>query len=119
MQMKTVGLLYVRAFVNKDTVQKDGVHIRFLLRTVVHWFRTLLKGRHISFEGAYISVHCEVAQHITKLVECPMILELIIYKRIILLKMEKIHCISKIQSKQGEKIQAQTTMLISPSPTEE
>jgi len=40
MQIKTVGLLYVRAFGYEDIVQKDGVHIRFLLWTVVRWFHT-------------------------------------------------------------------------------
>lgn len=68
--MKTAGLLYVRAFGNKDMVWKDDVHIHCLLQSVAHGFRTPLKGHHIQFKGAYISVHCEVAQHITKLAEC-------------------------------------------------
>lgn len=64
-------------------------------------------------------MHCEVAEHITELVERSMILELIIYMQILLLKMEKIHCIKKIQSKQAEKTQAQTTMPNLLSPTDE
>lgn len=64
MQMKPVGLLDVRPFGNRDTAQRDGVPIPFLLRTAVHWFHTPLKGCHIYFKDVYISVHYEVAQHI-------------------------------------------------------